>query len=184
MFQPLLAKVGQLLDQGGISYMVIGAQAVLVYGEPRLTRDIDITIMAGAGDANRIANLLTGAGIDPLEHPESFVAETLVLPCIDRESQIRIDVTFGASQYERAALRRTRVVEMAGHPVRFISPEDLVIHKVLAGRPRDIDDVLGLLLKQPDLDHTSIRSWLDGFDAELDTDLRRRFDELVEQARR
>jgi len=184
MFQPLLAKVGRILDEAGISYMVIGAQAVLVYGEPRLTRDIDITIRANAGDASRIADLLKDAGIDPLEDPESFVAETLVLPCIDRESQIRIDVTFGASQYERAALERTRVVEMEGHAVRFISPEDLVIHKVLAGRPRDMDDVLGLLLKQAEMDFTAIRSWLDAFDAELETDLRQRFEELLERSRR
>jgi poly-beta-1,6-N-acetyl-D-glucosamine synthase len=43
MFQPLLARIGRLLDEARVSYMVIGAQAVLVYGEPRLTEDIDIT---------------------------------------------------------------------------------------------------------------------------------------------
>lgn len=41
MFKELLARLADLLDQKGIPYMIIGGQAVLLYGEPRLTRDID-----------------------------------------------------------------------------------------------------------------------------------------------
>ena len=42
MFEDLLEKIAITLDKKGIPYMVIGGQAVLVYGEPRLIRDIDI----------------------------------------------------------------------------------------------------------------------------------------------
>lgn len=44
MFEQLLKKIAQALDKGGIPYMIIGGQAVLLYGEPRLTRDIDIIL--------------------------------------------------------------------------------------------------------------------------------------------
>jgi hypothetical protein len=41
MFSELLKNIAVALDAGGFPYMVIGGQAVLVYGEPRLTKDID-----------------------------------------------------------------------------------------------------------------------------------------------
>ena len=44
MFESLLERIATALDAEAIPYMVIGGQAVLVHGEPRLTRDIDITL--------------------------------------------------------------------------------------------------------------------------------------------
>ncbi len=51
MFEELLKKIGLALDENAIPYMVIGGQAVLLYGEPRLTRDIDITLGVKPGKA-------------------------------------------------------------------------------------------------------------------------------------
>ena len=42
MFDKLLSKIGECLSNHDLPYMIIGGQAVLLYGEPRLTRDIDI----------------------------------------------------------------------------------------------------------------------------------------------
>jgi hypothetical protein len=44
MFKALLAKIGQKLSDAGLPYMIIGGQAILLYGSPRLTKDIDITL--------------------------------------------------------------------------------------------------------------------------------------------
>ena len=46
MFESLIEKIARMLDEAGVRYMIIGGQAVLFYGEPRLTRDIDITLDA------------------------------------------------------------------------------------------------------------------------------------------
>ena len=40
MFDKTLARIGASLEKAGIPHMIIGGQAVLLYGEPRLTRDI------------------------------------------------------------------------------------------------------------------------------------------------
>ena len=40
MFERLLKRLARGLGQAGLQYMVIGGQAVLLYGEPRLTKDI------------------------------------------------------------------------------------------------------------------------------------------------
>jgi hypothetical protein len=47
MFEKILARLGATLDESNLPYMIIGGQAVLLYGEPRLTRDIDITLGVG-----------------------------------------------------------------------------------------------------------------------------------------
>jgi len=44
MFEKLLSKIGAGLANHGLPYMIIGGQAVLLYGEPRLTKDIDIDL--------------------------------------------------------------------------------------------------------------------------------------------
>ena len=47
MFEEILAALSRVLQKRSIPYMVIGGQAVLLYGEPRVTRDIDITLGVG-----------------------------------------------------------------------------------------------------------------------------------------
>lgn len=47
MFAKLIAALAQTLDQASIPYVVIGGQAVLIHGEPRFTRDIDVTLVIG-----------------------------------------------------------------------------------------------------------------------------------------
>ena len=44
MIEKLIKKTARILDHQKIPYMIIGGQAVLIYGRPRLTRDIDITL--------------------------------------------------------------------------------------------------------------------------------------------
>ncbi|MBI5308461.1 MAG: hypothetical protein HZB37_09075, partial [Planctomycetes bacterium] len=55
MFEELLSKISVYLNRYRIPYMIIGGQAVLLYGEPRLTRDIDITLGI---DIDRIDKIL------------------------------------------------------------------------------------------------------------------------------
>ena len=44
MFEKLLSRIGLCLDNQCLPYMIIGGQAVLLYGEPRLTKDIGVTL--------------------------------------------------------------------------------------------------------------------------------------------
>ncbi len=87
MFQKLLEKITQELLNQRIPYMVIGGQAVLVYGEPRLTKDIDITLGIGIEELDRIENLVEKTALKPLiDNIGEMVKKTMVFPVEDRES--------------------------------------------------------------------------------------------------
>jgi len=69
-------------------------------------------------------------------------------------------------------------VEIAGASVRFATVEDLVIHKIVAGRPRDIEDAKGVLLRNPGCDEMYVRRWLMEFDKALGRDCIKQFEAL------
>lgn len=112
MIEKLLKRIAGRLDKAEIPSMVIDGQAVLLYGTPRLARDIDITL-----------------GVDT------------------DARKIRIDFIFSFTPSERQAMKRVRKVLMGGYPVKFASPEDMIIHKMFAGRAVDLEDVKNILLK-------------------------------------
>ena len=173
MFQELLARIAHELNISRIPYMVIGGQAVLLYGEPRLTRDIDITLGIGAEKYESVITLAGRLNLKILvENAESFVKRTMVLPLMEEQSGIRIDFIFSFSPYEKQAIERSKSVTFrvaGGSSVQFATLEDIVIHKVIAGRPRDIEDVKSIILKNPSYDSRYITSWLMEFDKGLDT---------------
>ena len=179
MFEALLARLARGLDAAGVGYMVIGGQAVLLYGEPRLTRDVDLTLGVSPSQLDNVLRVTDGLGLRPLVDPHPFVAETLVLPCDEPESGIRVDIVFSLPGYERVAIERARAVEVGGVSVRFASPEDLTVQKLIAGRPRDLDDVRGVLVRQPDLDLGYVRRWLSEFDTALGLATRATLDRLL-----
>jgi len=149
--------------------MVIGGQAVLVYGEPRLTKDIDITLGVDVEQHTKV--LSAGAAVDlkPLVADVArFVEETRVLPMIHEVSGIRVDLIFSFSEYERQAILRASPVVVGQTQVRFASLEDVVIHKIVAGRPRDLEDVRSMLLKNPTFERPYVDAWLEEFDRSLE----------------
>lgn len=169
MFQRLLKKITQELKKASIPYMVIGGQAVLLYGEPRLTRDIDITLGIGVNELARLKRIIPSMGLKVLvKNDGEFVERTMVLPTIDKESNIRVDFIFSFSSYERQAIERAKDIKLGHSIVRFASLEDVVIHKVIAGRARDFDDVKSILLKNPKYDLVYIKKWLREFDKSLE----------------
>ena len=95
---------------------------------------------------------------------KSFVRQTMVLPALDETTGIRVDFIFSFTPYETEAIKRAKKIKIMDREVNFASPEDLIIHKIFAGRPRDIEDVRTVLLKNPDIDVQYIRKWLKEFD--------------------
>jgi predicted nucleotidyltransferase len=180
VFQKLLTKIANELERLRLSYMVIGDQAILLYGEPRLTKDIDITLGVGVEGLTQITDLVRGLSLKVLvDDPEAFVHKTMVLPVIEDASGIRVDFIFSHFPYEQQALTRIREVPFGATTVKFASLEDVVIHKIIAGRGRDIEDVRSILLKNQDYDADYITRWLKEFEQLLQEDFSGVFRKIV-----
>ncbi len=184
MFQRLLEQIALSLEALRIPYMVIGGQALLLYGEPRLTRDIDVALGVGA---ERLADLLRLAADRSwrvlVDSPADFVRKTMVLPCLEPASGIRLDFIFSFSVYEQQAMERVRRVPLGKTDVSFASVEDLLIHKIVAGRPRDLEDVRSIVSKDQPIDLSYVRHWLEQFNRGLGEDLLKRFEGIWTAAR-
>lgn len=139
-----LASLARLLEDAQIDYMIIGGLANAVWGEPRATLDIDVTVSADTVDASRIATLLETEFRVLVSDPPSFVEETRVLP-LQSHTGVRVDLIFGLLPFEREAVARARSVEVAGREIRFCTPEDLILLKIISQREKDQADVQGIL---------------------------------------
>lgn len=166
-FPRLIAAITRELSDHKLPFMLIGGQAVLVHGEPRLTGDIDITLGADPTALPAVRNVCERLGFELLPQDiERFVRETFVLPARDRETDIRVDFVFSTTPYEHQAIERAVRLPLDGVPVPVATAEDLIIHKLFAGRARDWDDALGVVRRTgPTLDWPYIEHWLRQFAA-------------------
>ncbi len=113
--------------------------------------------------------------------PERFAAEMRVLPFLHEASRIPLDAILAGPGPEEEFLARARVVAIEGVQVPVISPEDLVVTKILAGRPKDLEDVRGILRQAgATFDPERVRSLLGALETALDrSDLRTLFEDQV-----
>ncbi len=180
LFAPLLERLATVLTAAGVRYMVIGGQAVLQHGYPRLTEDIDITLGIAMDDWRTADVLLRGAGFVPrVADYETMAAQASILLLADSSTSIPLDAALYGSAFEEAAFGRVVIERIGSTAVAFVSPEDLVIQKLVAGRERDHDDVRRLLRRRKAIDRPYIEGWLREFGAALDRDLLAEFKRLL-----
>jgi len=165
MIEKLIHNIARQLDRQTIPYMIIGGQAVLLYGRPRLTRDIDITLGVDTDELESIEILCKKLKLRILvENARDFAQDTKVLPTEEPNSRVRVDFIFSFTPYEAQAIKNANKVSMEGYPVKFASCEDLIIHKMVAGRAIDEEDVKSVLAGNRDtLDFRYIEKWLSEF---------------------
>lgn len=184
MIEKLLKKIATHLDKAKIPYMIIGGQAVLLYGTPRLTRDIDITLGIDTDEFAEIEKVYEKIGLKLLvKNPRDFAKQTKVLPLEELRSKMRVDFIFSFTPYEEQAINKARKVILDGYPVRFASCEDIIIHKMFAARAIDEEDIKGILIKhKKGINFRYIRKWLLEFSKIAEQrGILKRFDSLVKQ---
>lgn len=164
-FKVLLARLSRVLGERELPFMIIGGQAVLLHGEPRLTQDVDVTLGVGPARLPDVLSVCQDLELEPLpEDVKDFVQSTFVLPAADRVTGIRVDFIFSTTKYEAEAISRAQSVEIGEAFVPFATAEDLIIHKLFAGRPRDIEDAVGVVRRKGlELNWDYLRRWVAEF---------------------
>jgi hypothetical protein len=91
----------------------------------------------------------------------AFIERTRVVPFVHRASGMPVDVVLGGSGLEDEFARRARMIDISGRQIPVIAPDDLIITKILAGRPKDVEDIRAVLgAQRRNLDLERIRSVL------------------------
>lgn len=135
------------MDRVGAPWMCIGGVAVTAHGVARTTVDIDATVLAAAVDPARIVAEGAACAIVPrIDDAVGFARRHQVLLLRHAPSAVPLDVSLAWLPFEEEAIGAAQEIDYAGVAIRVPRPEDLVIYKIVASRPRDVDDAEKLLL--------------------------------------
>jgi predicted nucleotidyltransferase len=131
----------QSLNAAGVRYLIVGGYAVMVYTEPRYTKDLDVWVEADDANADRLFAALTEFGAPMADYgPIDFTQpDTFFQIGID---PVRIDILTSVSGVDFAQAWERRVeVDFGGVAALVISRHDLIVAKRAAGRSQDRRDV-------------------------------------------
>ena len=169
-FLDALDALRRALEETGAPSMIIGGVAVIALGIPRLTVDIDATVAAAHLSPERLAEALGRQGIQArIPDAIAFARARQVFLGVHGASGTPVDVSLAWLPFEEEALRTCRPCDYAGVPIRIPRPEDLLIYKLIASRPRDVEDAEGLLvLHGATMNLGRVREVVSGFARALD----------------
>ena len=137
-----------VLDAFGWRFCFIGGVAVQHWGEPRLTRDVDVSLLTGFGREEEFIDPLLAAYPARLTGARAFALQRRVL-LLKSPDGIGIDISLAALPFEQRAIERAARIEvLPGLPLHLCSAEDLLISKIFAARPLDLEDARSILVRQ------------------------------------
>ncbi len=140
-----------VLARHEVRYLVIGGYAVMLYSEPRWTKDLDLWIAIDPTNARAVFNALkefgaplTGLTTADFSEPGYFYQMG--------NPPLRVDVMMEIPGGDfNEAWERRNTVSIGKEPVHFISREDLISVKLASGRDQDLKDVDAIKKSQPDV---------------------------------
>jgi len=140
---PHYKELLQLLNKFEVEYLIVGGYAVMKYGEPRYTKDLDVWVHNSAQNSARLVEALKGFGA-PLDH-DQISAETFAEKQVVYQigvAPVRIDILTEITAVEFSNAWRKKVASsFFGVPVHFISRDDLLTNKRALGRDSDLTDL-------------------------------------------
>lgn len=146
-----------VLEELGISYMVVGGYAALFYGEPRMTLDVDIVVDMSTAHVPQF--------VAAFSESDYYVSEEAILDSVARRYPFNIIESRTAAKVDLVPLpqdvftrmaftRRQRVEYLTGHSATFIAPEDAIVAKLVAHKntrsDKHLHDAQGMLRVQGD----------------------------------
>ena len=154
-----------MFEARGYRYAVMGGVAVRVLGIPRPTYDVDFTLAVSRDQLPELFDAAELAGYHvPVAYRSGWIDTVANMPIVKMGMQlgtqgIDIDVFLAESSFQESIVARTSRHDIGGRLVWLVSPEDLVVLKVLANRDRDRGDVQDILFMQGELDRDYMRHW-------------------------
>ena len=164
-----LKSLHDCLTTNQIEYAIIGGVAVAVWGEPRLTQDIDVKVLLSRDEAEKLLNAIEPEYKPFWGNPLEMLKKNGILFVHDTYG-VRIDIHLSDTIFDHKVIERTKKVEIEPSiTINICSAEDLVIYKMLSTRASDYRDFESIIDYQGDaLSDKYIIKWLKQFEVALD----------------
>ncbi len=150
--------------------VIIGGIAVGFLGKPRFTADVDAMFLLSTQAIPEFIELARAENMIPrIQNAEEFARKNRILLLRHVPTETDIDVSLGILPFEEEMVERGSIRSIANLSVRLPTPEDLVIMKAIAHRPKDLEDIRTVVANYPDLDVQRIEEWVKAFGEVLET---------------
>lgn len=148
------------LEKGRVRYCVIGALALGAWGQPRTTQDLDVLIVLKGKKREHWLQVFQDRGFSVdtewAEHNPLIRNKQIRL----RWKGIPVDLLSPRDDHDEKVLVRRRRKQLGNMKLWVISSDDLILHKLKAGRPRDFEDALSVIVRQGKrLDTAYLKRW-------------------------
>jgi hypothetical protein len=152
-----VAKIIQeFFEEHNWKYCIIGGLALQFWGEQRLTKDVDLTLLTGFGEEESFIDTVLENFTGRIQDAKQFALRNRVI-LLQTEAGIGIDISLGAFPFEESMIERAKYQEyLPNINLKICSPEDLIVSKAFADRGKDWIDIQSILIKQKRLDWTYI----------------------------
>jgi predicted nucleotidyltransferase len=156
-FPGKVLALADALEAAKIPWAIGGAIALIYYGTPRATSDIDLNIFIAPSDFGRLEVALEPIGVDVAVSTETLERSG---QCRVKWGRTPIDLFMANVEFHAAMERKLRRVPFGGSTIKVISPEHLIICKALFNRAKDWPDIEQIVQMMPDLDAEEVVEWL------------------------
>jgi len=165
--EPFLApleSIQHLLKKFNQQGVVIGGVAASLLGKPRYTADVDAVFLLSVDEIPQFIESANAEGIVPrIQNADEFARQNRVLLLKHTATEIGVDISLGILPFEQEMVERGVVISIGRLSIRLPTPEDLIILKAIAHRPKDLEDIRTIADKNPDLDTARIEHWVKSF---------------------
>ena len=163
-FRATIEAIQRLFAQFDNRGVIIGGIAVGFIGKPRFTEDVDALFLLSTHDIPRFIEAAKAENIQPrIPDAEEFASKNRILLLQHSPSEINIDISLGILPFEEEMVERGVVQSTSTLSIRLPTPEDLIIMKTIAHRPKDLEDIRTIVDKNPKLDIARIKQWVKQF---------------------
>lgn len=145
----ILETVTDYLNKNNIDYVFVGGIAVIVYGNPRTTVDLDLIVRLNEKEIETFSKYLQNEGFfcDPKDIKSAF-EEGTHFSAEEKESLFRLDIIGVNNKRAEKTLKNRNLIEHEGINMYVASPEDTIANKLLYGSEQDIKDAESVFIRQ------------------------------------
>ena len=134
------------------------------YAQPRMTRDIDLVVELGPADASRLVAAFESDFDCDLEEVSAAVNARRMFNFIHVERVVKVDfIVRKEAPFRVEEFKRRRMLKLGEVPIWVVSPEDLLLSKLVWAQPThselQLRDIRNILVSVTSLDWGYLRRW-------------------------